>query len=495
MVILFVLFPRVAPLWGLPSDAMTGRSGLSANMQIGNIANLALDGSVAMRIHFDDTIPPQSEMYFRGPVLAGFDGRQWRPPSPGAVGSSAPSPPELQTLGEPVRYEVTLESTQRPWIMVLDATPIAPELKGYAPRIGADLQWVADRPLTELVRYRAQSYTHFRYGPQRMGPALLEYLDLPPGYNPRTREFAARMRKDPLYAKADSATLVAAVLERLRSGGYTYTLSPGLFGNDSADEFWFDRKQGFCEHIASAFVVLMRALGVPARIVTGYQGGQANAVDGYWTVRQSDAHAWAEIWVASQGWVRVDPTAAIAPGRTGGTQRLEAPSGIFNRALITINPRFAFDLRNLWEAANNRWNQWILNYSQERQFDLLRNLGFASPDWEDVGYVLIGIVVLASLLGALWTLWEKHQHDPWLRLLHDAQRRLARAGLLLAGNSSARQTALKLRERAAAADPAIDEIGRWLLRLETWRYAKNSPLTLGTLREEFRRLHWPRQLP
>jgi hypothetical protein len=324
---------------------------------------------------------------------------------------------------------------------------------------------------------------------------LLEYLDLPPGYNPRTREFAARMRKDPLYAKADSATLVAAVLERLRSGGYTYTLSPGLFGNDSADEFWFDRKQGFCEHIASAFVILMRALGVPARIVTGYQGGQANAVDGYWTVRQSDAHAWAEIWVASQGWVRVDPTAAIAPGRTGGTQRLEAPSGIFNRALITINPRFAFDLRNLWEAANNRWNQWILNYSQERQFDLLRNLGFASPDWEDVGYVLIGIVVLASLLGALWTLWEKHQHDPWLRLLHDAQRRLARAGLLLAGNSSARQTALKLRERAAAADPAIDEIGRWLLRLETWRYAKNSPLTLGTLREEFRRLHWPRQLP
>ena len=199
----------------------------------------------------------------------------------------------------------------------LEAAARAPAVPGHDIRMTADLQWLSTRPVTDLVRYSAQSYSSFRHGPQRQTLQLQDYTDLPAGFNPRTLALAAEMRRDPQLTGATADGLARAVLDRLRSGGYVYTLEPGTTGTHSADEFWFDSKAGFCEHIASAFVVLMRALDVPARIVTGYQGGDRNSVDGFWTVRQSDAHAWAEIWQAGRGWVRIDPTAAVAPSRTG----------------------------------------------------------------------------------------------------------------------------------------------------------------------------------
>jgi transglutaminase-like putative cysteine protease len=497
MAVLFMLFPRIAPLWGVPSDAMSGRSGLSATMQVGTMASLALDSSIAMRIRFDGAPPRQSDLYFRGPVLSTFDGREWRP-----LRSAFPArfqlPANLQVQGDPIRYQVTLEANSRPWILALDATPSKPEIVGYTPSMQPDLQWMADRPIADLVRYRVESYPAFSHGPQRMVPGLEDYLDLPAGSNPRTRQLAADMRADPRLARAEGATLVAAVMERLRTGGYTYTLEPGVFGIHTADEFWFDRKEGFCEHIASSFVLLMRALGVPARIVTGYQGGEVNSVDGYWTVRQSDAHAWSEVWLAGQGWVRVDPTSAVAPGRTGSFQRLVAPTNVFAQALGTVSPAFALNLRAMWDAVNNSWNQWVLNYSQAKQFDMLRNLGFASPSWEDLTYVLIAIVVAASLLGAAWTLWERSRQDPWLRLLHRATRKLQDAGLTIPANAAPRQLAALVQ----AVSPAIaqrDAIAQWLLRLEAWRYAPDSTggsgahaaRSLGTLQREFGQLLWP----
>lgn len=412
MVVLFVLFPRVAPLWGVPSDAMAGRSGLSGTMQVGTMATLALDDSIALRIRFDGQPPPQRELYFRGPVLSTFNGREWQPLRSGFPQRMQPGA-GLQVAGEPIKYQVTLEGNNRPWLLTLDATPQTPVISGYAPSMNPDLQWVVDKPLTDLVRYNVQSYTRFTHGPLRQITALQDYLELPPTYNPRTLQLAVDMRRDPALANADASVLVEAVLQRLRTGGYSYTLEPGVFGTHSADEFWFDKKAGFCEHIASAFVLLMRALDVPARIVTGYQGGEVNNVDGYWTVRQSDAHAWAEVWYAGRGWVRVDPTSAVSPGRTGSFQRLQAPRNAVTQALAgALSPQVALNLRALWDAANNRWNQWVLNYSQSKQLDLLRNIGFTSPSWEDLSYVLIGIIVVVSLAGAAWTLWERHRQDP-----------------------------------------------------------------------------------
>ena len=511
MVVLFVLFPRVAPLWGMPGDAMGGRTGLSNSMQVGNIASLALDNSVAMRVRFEGAAPAQRDLYFRGPVLTTFDGREWKPlrsilPNRMQLGS------ELQVSGSPIRYELTLEGNNHPWLPLLDATVDAPKLPGYTVSMRPDLQWSADRSIGELVRFKVQSYTAFRHGPLKRDLGLQESVSLPAGYNPRTQQLALDLRRDPRYASADTATLVKAVMDKLRTGGYSYTLDPGVYGSNTADEFWFDRKEGFCEHIASSFVLLMRALNIPARVVTGYQGGDLNAIDGFWTVRQSDAHAWAEVWMEGQGWVRVDPTSAVAPGRTGSLQRLLPPRSAIAQALSNISPGFEINLRALWEATNNRWNQWVLNYSQAKQLNILRNIGFNSPSWEDLSTVLIGVIVLVSLLGAAWAQWERMRQDPWLRLLHAARHNLQKAGLPVAQEAPPRQLASTLKNYAAktttsgshASDPArvaeLERIQDWLLRLEAWRYSRGTatssetPATLGTLRRQFRQIRWPRHL-
>lgn len=489
MAVLFVLFPRFAPLWGIPGDAMTGRSGLSSQMQVGNIASLVLDDSIAFRVKFEGRPPAQRDLYFRGPVLTDFDGREWRPLLP-RLSARFPPPrlgdPQLYGFGEPVRYEMTLEPHNRPWLLALDAVTEQPVTPGVEAAMTSELAWVASRPIVDLMRYQAVSHVNFRHGPTRRTGVLPEYTALPPGFNPRTLELAASlMRENPA---GDALSLVQSALRLLRTGGYTYTLEPGVYGEHTADEFWFDRKQGFCEHIASSFVVLMRAMSIPARIVTGYQGGEPNSVDGYWVVRQSDAHAWTEVWLQDRGWVRVDPTAVVFPGRTGSFQRLQTPRGVFASAIETVNPNLSAIVRATWEAMNNRWNQWILNYTQSRQLNLLRNLGFESPGWEDLTRVLIAITVLVALGGALWSWWDRLQHDPWLRLLAHARKRLRQAGLDVGDSAPPRQIANLVTTRFGQDARGLAD---WLLKLEAQRYASAPGVTLAALRREFQHLSWP----
>jgi hypothetical protein len=341
--------------------------------------------------------------------------------------------------------------------------------------------------VVDLLRYRAVSHVNYRQGPQRRALVLPEYRQLPPGFNPRTIELAGRlMRENPA---GDSLALVQSALRMLRTGGYTYTLAPGVYGQHTADEFWFDRKEGFCEHIASAFVVLMRAMGIPARIVTGYQGGEPNALDGFWVVRQSDAHAWTEVWLDGRGWLRVDPTSVVAPSRTGSFQRLTAPRGVLVAAMETVNPDLSALLRASWEAMNNSWNQWVLNYTQSRQLNLLRNLGFDAPTWEDLARVLIVLVVLIALGGALWSWWDRIQHDPWLRLLGRTRQRLRRSGLEIGAATPPREIA-NLVTRKFGEDAR--GLAHWLLQLEAQRYAPSAGASLAALRREFHRISWPR---
>ena len=493
MALLFMLFPRIGPLWGLPADAMSGRSGLSATMEVGNVAQLALDSSIAMRVRFDGPVPPASNLYFRGPVLSTFDGRAWRPllsgfPPGMQLGA------DLQVRGPAVRYEVTLEPSRQPWLLLLDASPEAPALSALRAGMTSELQWLTDRPVMDLLRYRAQAYTDFRHGPMRPLAGLQDYLTLPPGFNPRTLALAAQMLRQPELREGDGARLVAAVLQRLRNGGYTYTLSPGLSGQHSADEFWFDGRKGFCEHIASSFVVLMRAMDVPARVVTGYQGGERNDVDGFWVVRQRDAHAWAEVWLAGRGWVRVDPTAAVAPGRIDTLERLEAPSNAMATALTAVSPQLRRTLRTLWDATNNQWNQWVLNYGQERQLNLLRNLGFKAPSWETASYLLIAIVVLASLLGAAWTLWDGRRRDPWLHLLARATERLSKRGVWLPPQCTPREMARLTLAQFGDSNAFALAMHGWLLRLEAQRYAPPTAARerLVTLGRDLQRIPLPK---
>ena len=499
MAALFVLFPRMGPLWGAPNDTSTGRSGLSPTMQMGNIAKLALDDSIALRVRFDlpgGGAPPSWQLYFRGPVLGSFDGREWRSLSAPPDGMQRVQPPaDLVVSGPGIRYEVTMEPNQYPWVLAMDAAQEAPDLPGRRVRMAPDLQWFTNRPISELVRYQATSYADFRHGPLQMTPQLRVFTELPAGYNPRTLQLAADMRRDPALAQADTATLVDAAMEKLRTGGFSYTLEPGVYGQHAADEFWFDRKEGFCEHIASSFVVLMRALDIPARIVTGYQGGDLNSVDGFWTLRQSDAHAWAEVWQAGKGWVRVDPTAAVAPGRIGVAGRLQAPRGVVGNAFATmVSPTVLASIRAGWEALNNGWNQWVLNYAQTSQINLLKKIGFTAPSWEDLLRVLAGLVAGVALVAVVWARWERSRRDPWLQLLDQARQRLQAAGLPLGPAVPARSMAQQARQHFGdAAAPA----SHWLLQLEMLRYAPggensaHTSRTLATLRREFHQLSWP----
>lgn len=502
MALLFVLFPRLAPLWGVPGDAMTGRSGLSGQMEVGTIAKLALDDSIAFRIKWNlsssQAIPPQSDQYFRGPVLTSFDGRTWRP-STSQISRRFAVPPNLKTSGETLNYEVTMEPTQRPWLFVLEAAAAAPRVPGMDVAMTQELQWLTSRPISDLLRYSASSSTRFSHGPEKVVIGLQDFIDLPAGFNPRTMQLAFDIRRDPRFSQANASVLVPEVLRRLKEGGYTYTLEPGIFGQHTADEFWFDKKEGFCEHIASSFVILMRALDVPARVVTGYQGGEMNPLDGFWTVRQRDAHAWAEVWQAGVGWVRVDPTGAVSPGRVGSFNRLTAPQGIVGAAFGAVIPLgLTQQLRAAWEAVNNSWNQWVLNYSQAKQLDLLKNLGFSSPTWEDLGKVLALIISLVGLIGAAFTYWERHTQDPWLRQLTQARKLLAKAGL--ASDASAPPRTLALRALAKFGEDARP-LHDWLVQFDMLRYRPQTKIlakdegaspnihpSLATLRRSFSRL-------
>jgi transglutaminase-like putative cysteine protease len=496
MVLLFVLFPRMAPLWGMPSDGMSGRSGLSSSMQVGNIASLALDDSIALLVRFSGEVPEQSDLYFRGPVLSDFDGKSWTP-----MNSSFPTqlqlPADLRVQGTSIGYQVTLKPSNHPWLLTLDATQEKPLLTGYETRMSRELQWLTDRPIGDLVRYNVQSHTEFTHGPLTYQLGLQDYLNLPAGFNPRTMQWATELRAQVGGNEGANAKLVDRVMEHLRTGGYIYTLEPGLYGRNSADEFWFDRKLGFCEHIASSFVIMMRALDIPARVVTGYQGGERNAVDGFWVVRQSDAHAWTEVWLSGRGWVRVDPTSAVAPGRTGMFQRLQREQSAIGAALLgNVNAKFALNLRAYWDAANNSWNQWVLNYTQGRQLKLLETLGFDSPNWEDLIYVLIGVVVVASLGAALWSLWERHHRDPWLDLLARATARLRQSGVDVAPNSPPRRVAELLGRHLGPDHPGLPALQAWLLQLEALRYAQpaqgqSGATGLATLKRTYKLLPWP----
>jgi protein-glutamine gamma-glutamyltransferase len=206
-------------------------------------------------------------------------------------------------------------------------------------------------------------------------------------------------------------------------------------------------------------------------------------------VRQSDAHAWTEVFLDGRGWVRVDPTSQVAPGRTGSFQRLLAPRGVLGTAMDTVTPNLSAVLRAAWEAMNNSWNQWILNYTQSRQLDLLRNLGFSTPSWEDLSRLLLGIVVIVALAGAGWSWWDRLQHDPWLRLLARTRRRLGEAGLEVGSTTPPRELAHLVTSRFGA---DAQELANWLIRLEAQRYARTPASTLSALRREFQQLSWPR---
>jgi len=470
MALLFVLFPRVGPLWGVPQDGRA-TTGLSNVMRMGSVAEAAQDDSILLRLRFRGAPPLPQSLYFRGPVLAHFDGVEWRPSSGGAGGATRNTAADVQTDGDALSYEMTLEPLKLNALPLLDAAVSAPAIEGYQVSLAGALQWRTDRPVYERLRFNAVSYPEFQYGAMASALELRESTELPQGYNPRALRWAAELRKDPVYAHADAHVLAQRLLSQIRTGGFSYTLAPGEYGRDAVDEFWFDRRQGFCEHFAASFVVLMRALGVPARVVTGFQGMDPAPIDGYYSVRASSAHAWAEYWEPASGWIRVDPTAAVAPDRINGNRRLAPPPGLVADALERVSPALLEQWRSAWEAVNNRWNQWVLNYSHGQQTDLLKNFGFVAPDWADLGILLVSAFSALAGLGAAWAWWDRHRIDPWVRQMDQLRAALKGLGLTASPAEPPGTLARRVRERFGPHGQALAE---QLETLERQRYGRES---------------------
>ncbi|HEU4591120.1 MAG TPA: DUF3488 and transglutaminase-like domain-containing protein [Steroidobacteraceae bacterium] len=377
----FAFFPRVAGhFWALDRGS-GGVTGLGDEMTPGNIGKLATEYEPAFRVRFEGTLPPRAALYFRGPVLNSFDGFTWRR-ARGRVYTAQP----LQMLGDAVRYRVTLEPTNQPWLFALDTLDASPRRDMF---LSHDHQLSALLPITSPISYEAVSHLQTRSaGPLSMLGRRYE-TQLPPDRNPRAlalaRELRARTPDDAGYARA--------VLDWFRTQGLEYTLEPGRTSLDSVDTTLFDSRRGFCGHFASAYATLMRAAGIPARVVTGYLGGEWNPVGGYLLVRQSDAHAWTEIWLDGRGWTRVDPTAVVAP------ERLER--GVFDllaaalpATSVFLHNSAAFNrLSQLWDGLNQWWQENVIEFDLRAQFGLLRKLGIDSPRWEHLGWAFaIGLV-------------------------------------------------------------------------------------------------------
>ncbi len=488
-VVLFILFPRLSgPLWTLPGDNPMGRTGLSNSMSPGAIGRLFGSDEIAFRVRFAGEPPQSAALYWRGPVLQQFSGRTW---SPQGEQIGAPPPRIVAESDSAVDYTITLEPHQRDWLFALEMPQIVDTLDGLNPRMTAGGQLLAGQLINERTRYTLRSYRRFSLDPQLTRAQLVDALQLPASFNPRTLQFAADLRRriTPLgtEGRARDVEFVQAVLRHFREENFAYTLEPPLLGRDSVDEFLFDTRSGFCEHYASAFAVLMRALDIPARVVTGYHGGELNPVDGFVTVRQADAHAWNEVWLEGRGWVRVDPTGAVDPSRIESTvaRRIGALAGA---AAGEQQTGWLRAVRYNWEAMQNSWNQWVLSYSAQRQQALLARFGLA-PTIEAIGIAFaVALSLMLLVLGAL-SLKHRVQRDPLAELAQRLRRRLRGVGIEAPDHLDLHRLRPQLATRLG---PEERQQGLHLIdRLEALRYGRESlatgPSELRALRRAVRR--------
>ena len=468
MLVCFILFPRVqGPLWGMPSDAFAGVTGMSDSMSPGSLNKLVFSDEVAFRATFSGRVPPQNRLYWRGPVLLDFDGRTWRT-APRAQRNQI----ALDRQENPVRYTVTVEPHNRHWLFALDMPGTLPPRANLT----VDYLLLSQTPVNSRVRYDMTSYLDYGYGATG-NPAPMRMLTLPQGFNPQTRALGQQMRAQHGSGAGNNEASMNAALAMLREQKFVYTLEPPLLGTHAVDEFLFKTRAGFCEHFASAFVVLMRSAGVPARVVTGYLGGEYNALGDYLIVRQSDAHAWTEVWLENRGWVRVDPTNAVSPARAEGGLAASMPQGVsLPRSMMANNPLF-HQLALTLDSLANAWNQTVLGYNLETQRALLTRAGFDDADWRTMGIMMIAAAGFITLLIALLTLRGRaHRCDLALEAYQRFCAKAARAGI-------ARHVAegpLDFLSRVAQAKPesaaAADAITRLYIALRYEKHSKNKGL-------------------
>ena len=473
----FVFVPRLpGALWSLPQDG-GATTGLGDEMSPGSISALSSSDDIAFRVRFEGAAPPLSQRYWRGPVLHDFDGQTWRRAR--GVAIRQPWQPE----SAPVRYRILQEPTGRRYLFGLDTIA---ELGGRRSYQLFDGQVLSALPVTSTIAYEGRSYLQVRTTGALSATGRSLDTRLPQGRNPRTLALARGLRA----AARDDEDYAMRALRYFRESGLQYTLTPPLLGTDSVDDLLFRTRLGFCGHFASAYVTMMRAAGVPARVVTGYLGGTWNELGGFYAVRQSDAHAWAEIWLDGRGWVRIDPTTAVAPERLERTledlldERASATDRLFMHA------PWLRSLRDSMDAATNWWQERIVNYNLSVQMSLLRHLGIGEVDYRQLALILLAGV-------ALWGLWVARSlrrpagpaPDPLSGLWKAYVVLLARHGLTVASHDAPRAVALRAARSCPAASTEISDFSEEYLRLRFGPVdGVPSPAQLRALRRQLKAL-------
>jgi protein-glutamine gamma-glutamyltransferase len=457
--VLFLLFPRLSePLWGMSEAAMDARTGLSDSMSPGSIAELFIDDSPAFRVEFDDgRPPPPDQLYWRGPVLWQFDGSTWRR----AFFSDQDAPEQAPITANSLRYRVQLEPHERRWLLALDYPVRSSRPES---RVTIDHQLVARIPVTTLSQYEVISSPDFSDRQLNPGQRLLA-TNLPRDRNPRTQQLAAELRE----RHPEDRELINAVLRWFREDEFEYNLMTSPLGRHGADEFLFDLKSGYCEYYASAFAVLMRAAGIPTRVVTGYQGGFWSEAGQYLLVRQSDAHAWNEVWLEDSGWVRVDPTAAVSPLRIRDGARGLVESGRF-----MVDSDWIRSLRNHYDRVQRAWNQWVLAFDADRQQRLLKRLGLPGLDAPSIGFLMLIGLLLALLPLAMILLRRPHpaSRGAYEKAWRSVLRRLSRLGLGRKPHQTPLEFAQWISGQLTQGD--ADELVQLALRFSQLHYGPNA---------------------
>ena len=447
-IVMWVFFPRLSsPFWAVPIDTSQASSGLSDTMSPGDITSLSMSNEVAFRVAFEGEIPAPRDRYWRGLVLTRFNGRTWSGREP-SISRSALD--QIEVAGEPVNYEITLEPTRQQWVFALDM-PTSWSLRRTF--MGPQQQLARMTPIDQRIAYRVTSHTEFRVGTELSELYRNWYSDLPDDSNPRTEELAREMHA----AAGNDRNFVDAVLEKLNREEFYYTLEPPPLGRNPVDRFLFETRRGFCEHYASAFSVMMRSVGIPARVVLGYQGGEINPMGGHLIVRQSDAHAWTEVWLDGLGWRRIDPTAAVAPERIDIGASDAAFDGVGQSWGLTAPSRLVHQFKLTWDAMNAKWNEWILGYGPETQNSFMKWLGMDDPSWRKMMLTLVGLVIGLILLISLLLMlrYRPPRKDEAARLYW---RFVKKTGLTPRTGETAHAFAQRVLKSHAAPGEAVGEI-------------------------------------
>lgn len=466
MLLLFVLFPRFGPLWSLPQPKDRAISGLADSMSPGDIAELSRSPALAFRASFEGPMPERDRLYWRAVTFERFDGRRWSQ----SFAAQVPQAPEWSPQGAALNYSIVMQPSGRPWLYALDVG----EVDADDVRLMTDFHLQRRHPVDKPLLYEVTSWPDALREP-RPAPATLERsLQLPAEGNPRARNWATQLRRE----HQDPEALVQALLRHFNRQPYGYTLRPPPVGSDIVDDFLFETLNGFCIHYAGAMTFVLRAAGVPARVVAGYQGGEVNPAGNYLSVRQLDAHAWVEYWVTERGWVSVDPTFQVSPERIelGLEEALVDEQSLLQESPMNLRRYrdigWLNELRFGWDNLNYGWQRWVLDYQGERQLRTLKGW-FGDIDTRQLGLLLL---VCAAVLIALLTLlllkpWQ-YERDPQLRLFRRFERLLARRGVIREDGEGARDFA----ERAAHELPAQAEaIGDFARLYERARYAGEAP--------------------